>query len=168
MKTLKLLILTLFLSLTTFTNAQDASNDATWEETIEFIGSNLSPKILPSQRFWFTHDGYFHQVKQIYISNDVLVVSGEFVIDSRGLENKTIKIPLIKLKMTGDHINILCSLTSSDIKFIYDGQNWAFKDFSFGIDDSELEPRVYKAFKHLAYLATKKREEERKASGNKF
>jgi hypothetical protein len=70
--------------------------------------------------------------------------------------------------MTGDHINILCSLTSSDIKFIYDGQNWAFKECSFGIDDSELEPRVYKAFKHLEYLATEKREEARQASGDKF
>ena len=35
--TIKLLTLTLILSLTTFTNAQDASNDATLEETIIWL-----------------------------------------------------------------------------------------------------------------------------------
>ncbi len=31
-----------------------------------------------------------------------------------------------------------------------------------------MRPRIYKALKHLAYLATKKREAARKASGDKF
>lgn len=34
---MKLLIICLVLSITTFVNAQDATNDATWEETTSFI-----------------------------------------------------------------------------------------------------------------------------------
>lgn len=34
--------------------------------------------------------------------------------------------------------------------------------------DFQIKNRLVKAFKHLTYLAAKKREEERKASGDKF
>jgi hypothetical protein len=169
MKTLKLLILTLFLSLTTFTNAQDASNDATWEDTIDFLNKNLTANKIEKKMFYFNNfERYVYDVSNITIDSKYLYVKGGININYRGGEdNREIKIPLLKLKSVRvDFLKVY--LVSSAIKFKYDKVDWNFDEFYFEIDNDELEPRIIKAFQHLAFLATKKIKDAIKASGDKF
>ena len=191
MKNLYLItVLTLF-SLTV--NSQHASNDATWEETIEFIKQNKN---------------HLEKVEAINSPNQISVfdlrsdklklsISGRINGWSRQYCNAVylidhISIDLGQLKSAhivgGEYIYL--SFIDDSVKYVnlrekkscywYSGAN-NFKDRIEKMDDiernnmelylssnTEMQPRLEKAFQHLAYLATKKREEERKNSNSKF
>ncbi|WP_272972598.1 hypothetical protein [Croceibacter atlanticus] len=166
MKNLYLItVLTLF-SLTV--NAQDASNDATWEETIEFLDGKLKLDVIDRGIIHFGYEGLFYP-KSITINSKYIHLKGGFRPSNRvGTEyGKEIKIPLIKYhKNLNERPNV--KLVSKAIEIEFDNSKLNYDNFYFWIDDKELEPRITKAFQHLAYLATKKREDERKKSGSKF
>lgn len=172
MKLLKLTLITLLFSYTTTTKAQDASNDATWEETIGFLKKYKS------------YIGNFHsgdgdgksskygkgKVTEFTINSNQLILKTETLFFSNNLRRQITILNFrqllschkdyVILKFTerqymirpnrGEDVN-----ESSDVQRIY-------------IENIEMRARILKAFQHLAYLATKKREEERKASGDKF
>jgi hypothetical protein len=119
--------------------------------------------------FYFNNfERYVYDVSNITIDSKYLYVKGGININYRGGEdNREIKIPLLKLKSVRvDFLKVY--LVSSAIKFKYDKVDWNFDEFYFEIDNDELEPRIIKAFQHLAFLATKKIKDAIKASGDKF
>jgi hypothetical protein len=93
MKTIQLLILAVFLGTTTFTNAQDASNDATWEETIDFINKNVDE----IEYVTLGSNGPWTPVNQ----------GGNFQLDKNG-----------KLKITNSHESYKFNTTQVDLKLL--------------------------------------------------
>lgn len=163
MKTIKLITLTLFIGFVTITNAQDETNDATWEETISFLKKN-NDKI--------SND--FEDFK-LYIDNDKIIMKFE---NSHGLKfRKSFELKYFKevnIFPSSGHITI--NLVGNYIKeeVLYSNQKewekWDDNDnkVDIKVNDTEWKPRIGKALQHLAYLASKKRKEKRKASGDKF
>jgi hypothetical protein len=49
-----------------------------------------------------------------------------------------------------------------------DGKKRERRCYDFIVDDREMRPRLLKAFQHLAYLATERRNDRREASGDPF
>ncbi len=175
-------ILILFIIITSVSiNAQEKQNDATWEETIGFIKkykNNFSPDS--------EYDIYTNYKFDIY--SDRIVEYYEFNNEYRKELSKHKKIIyLSKLMKVEDKfkkdLDILLYTTGKDIlktseKYYYHPQKkqWIYietekSSSSFRllyVPNREMYPRLLKAFKQLAYLATKKREEKRKQSGEKF
>ncbi|SDS09632.1 hypothetical protein SAMN05216503_1967 [Polaribacter sp. KT25b] len=183
--TIKTILLSLCLTTTFFCNAQDASNDATWEETVEFIESTKKNYL----NFYVYKESRSMDIKQLSFSSLDLTIEGEgsYNLESSVKESiKLVNIDLSKLKRADVWYRTLnleftsekavaYSQISYSVFYIRDWQPLRKRD-DFNKDfikikltkDDEMLPRIEKAFQHLAYLATKKREEERNASGSKF
>lgn len=164
------LIATVLLSSITL-NAQEKQNDATWEETTRFIKKHLD-KIdkyviapffdndTPSLKVEITDNGYLHMVRNDDEHRHNVKFDLGFLSEVRFRD--------------GNKVGLYFSKTKEFIKYFKGRNDWEKRIINENsIDliykyDSELNPRVAKAWKHLAYLATKKREEARKASGDKF
>ena len=176
MKTkMKNLALLIFLAVTLFSNAQDSSNDATWEETIDFLNENDSfflaewyyNKANHRKTLEFRIDDYRflkikHKSYQKYVSTYVVDLDHLFKVslppDNGVYEN------WIFLKVSSDRYGKLERLDEETAK----SKKYDADVFSVFIKDKLMYPRILKAFQHLNYLANKKREKERAASGSKF
>jgi hypothetical protein len=162
---MKLLTLITFCLFATFTNAQDASNDATWEETVNFIKKHKNSIDV------FKYSGGAVS-SEFYIDNNKLILKikysrGHTIKSSFELINLLDVTSSIKLELVGNVLKMEIAERGSN----------SFKDFKsdigldelrFKVDNIELQPRIKKAFQHLAYLATEKRKEIRNNSGDKF
>ncbi len=156
-------------------NAQEKQNDATWEETIAFINKyedQIANKSSAKKNYFSVTPGYFVGHKEGRMYNEVW----KYYKDVFKRESvKTEDLIYIKdIRGVPSRFDIWFTRDVVRVK-----HNWFFgkkppRDYytdSLGdltVLDDELKPRIYKAFKHLAYLATQKRESKRKASGDKF
>jgi len=163
---MKQTILTLILCITTLTVtfAQEKQNDATWEETVEFILKYS--KSLKSGKFKPPLN-----LKNFNVSNNKL----SFKTDIKNEDDWDNTIDLSKLsdaKISEHHEDvIILSCTGPYVMWNPNDSDYEIKYrsyYSFEIGDNELRQRLLNAFKHLAKLATEKREAEREASGEKF
>ena len=162
--TFKTILLSLCLTITFFCNAQDASNDATWGETIQFINkhsSKLGDKYFRSDLYKIT--GYELENNMVNRHG----VNHKKTVDLEYLDTVKVYEGQIKLYLTGNYRKWYTKYTNTEL--ILRTDELAYSDqFSFYVSDKEWCKRIGKAFQHLAYLATKKREQARKASGDKF
>jgi hypothetical protein len=166
---IKLITLNLFLVFTTIISAQDASNNATWDETVGFIIKKTKDQSVKSEIILYDTEtgGYSFSINTIEygIMEDTLELTGNY----EG-EKLVAKINLTKLQkvreievidfdvyMTGNYVNYY----SQDISYKTSRFNIIYRDF-------EEIKRLQKAWIHLTYLAKKRREKERKLSGDKF
>lgn len=164
----------LFFTILTLTNlnAQEKQNDATWEETIEFINKNKGFLSCYQEPFGY----HFNcNIKDIQINENTLKVRYQYIKSnekSMSEKEQWFEVKLHKISRV-DKLN-----NKNIIRFFTTGKNIHFKSeyfidhdkkvYFFPVEDTEMFPRLLKAFKQLAYLATKKREEVRKNSGDKF
>jgi hypothetical protein len=153
-----LLIIALFIGLGNL-NAQDASNVATWEETIGFL-KKYESKITA----YGCDKVYLHIVNgkiQYGIGNRKVL--GERYYHIVDLSK------LMSVKEDGENsIGLYMSGNYSISKGNFD-EPLELHDFNrIYVCDKELNPRIFKAFQHLTYLATEKRIAEAKSSGDKF
>jgi hypothetical protein len=154
-----LLIITLFIGFGN-ANAQDASNDATWEETIEFINENL--------QYTKGMNNDFSTIEEVYLKENKIFV----VYSSKIGAKKETTFPLSKISkarewddseycliyLTGDYCisdytekngkkNIHGHISKTDsVKLFY---------------ENELRTRMVKAFNHIAYLNSEKRKKSK-------
>ncbi|HET8810682.1 MAG TPA: hypothetical protein VFM65_10535 [Flavobacteriaceae bacterium] len=86
------------------------------------------------------------------------------------LDEATLDGNAIRLRTTGDNIKqkykIYRVANYDDTYKFSEGDPRSWLDLR--VPDDEMRPRLLKAFQHLAYLANKKRAEDRAASGEKF
>lgn len=180
---MRLLFICIILSFSFTINAQDSSNDATWEETIEFLKKHQNK--IESVQFYFR---IRNQKLKIMKTDDFNLSSSnssfEFEDDKKGSKfsyNFNLANSLSYIISSGNQIGLsFTSERSSDISyeswsymysknFLAKENNYKISNFRINYkENSEFIPRAKKAWKHLAYLATKKRKEEHKASGDKF
>ena len=173
MKTIQLLTLALFISLTTFTNAQDASNNATWEETIDFLNKNkqhFSVDWIKDELRTTFSNFHIENYKYLTIKRD-----GAHRVSTDTIDLDYLFTVQVESEQGHFYENwIWLELSSEDYgkrvfkKKIENKDNFKTDITSFYIKDKIMFARIAKAFQHLAYLAIKKREEERNASGDKF
>lgn len=185
-----LLIITLFIGICS-SQAQDSTNTATWQETINWI-KKYKEHLEPGKTWYQIEDDDI----EIEITNYKLRFYGERKATGNSY-SKTMRIryyysysiDLTKLtSITNDYNSINLYTSGSDVKYIesltWNGYHkWrlkngyykslddtSFKSSSLKIDiaDREILDRYVKAVTHLAKLAIEKREAERKASGDKF
>jgi hypothetical protein len=164
MKFLKLTFIALLISLTA--KAQDATNDATWEETVEFIKKYKS---------YIVNDNCtYSDYQTVNVNNDYLELKRTCDKNETVIQKITFDKLYGVLDKHDEELYLLTLLTTgSSIKRTYYFANGnvikeSYDFLDLKIRDSEFQPRIYKAFEHLSYLATKKREEEHKSSGDKF
>ncbi|MDO1502104.1 hypothetical protein Q2T40_18365 [Winogradskyella maritima] len=198
MKKIKILTITLFLVISNSLFAQDKQNNPTWEETIEFLQKyiyqiesvyfyGLDEKYLKNGRLiiwstgipygnpslildrhydtWSMSGGTNAYYKRYYQLEDGIFpfkfLTAAENLGSNGLTLKLSKKIPIKFYEKTNYYN--------KGKIEEGWQNEMYDSFRITFhEDSELVPRLIKAFKHLAYLATEKRKQEREASGDKF
>lgn len=160
MRKIRLLtFLALMLGSIVSTQAQEKQNDATWEETVEFINDNLQYAI-PITEF------KQEEIKCEILNNEKLKIE---VIKIKDGERCTYKythiIPLRKLKEARYYI-----VHGEGVELEFAGKyvktltcKWSnFASVSRIVFSSqELAKRMAKAFKHLAYLANEKRKESK-------
>lgn len=156
MKQTLLLIIALFIGIGNV-NAQDDTNDATWEETIQFINSKSDYYSSMTDR----------EFKSFIIKNNTLIIY-------RKHDDKPhVKADLTKL--SSSYILGTSMYPKASIGLVFTG-NYVYPDdccspadqINIQVLDKEMRERFYKSTQHLAYLATKKRNELKKASGDKF
>ncbi|GAL01429.1 hypothetical protein JCM19314_873 [Nonlabens ulvanivorans] len=174
-----LLIIFLFIGLGNL-NAQDASNDATWEETISFI-----EKFLPN----FDHvcmdlsDGSRTNYKYS-LENNILIAQwdnsyGEDdeytyrrIASILELSSVSLSDDLITLNFSGNVVKLFYEERGDMIYWksenrlvinLLDVQNYEDESQNkfFSAPNSINTQRLYKAFKHLAYLAKEKRKQSK-------
>lgn len=167
MKKTFLTLLLLFIA--NFSIAQDASNDATWEETVQFINENVK---------FIKECGKASSDKKpysFYIEGEELLVEQEHFYgdDWRVYESADLK-KLKEVTCNGSKSMIFMDFTGAYlIKYIKSREKgrtskYEEDEYKIKVSDSEMHKRLLKAFQHLAYLATEKRKEEIKKSGSKF
>lgn len=151
----------LLLVIANFSIAQDASNDATWEETIEFISEQK--EFIQKGWNWHPIKPDKERIEKFIIEGEIFTIQFEayceVIVDLSKLYSANILTEYettIELKFTGNYSKDFCE----------DVRN--FNEFYIGVSDIEIRPRLLKAFQHLAYLATNKRQKEIKKSSNKF
>jgi len=178
MKTLQLLTLTLFLNLTAFSNAQDASNDATWEETISFISENLKYAVLESleqkirkedlgKNYARISNKPKHSVQESFLKTHY---SSKRMSDN-STSNAYRETALNKLKMVTIEEETNDNLTTYRVTLILTGDFSSIKinDYEekftdkayIHFDDKTLAKRMTTAFQHLAYLSNEKRKQSK-------
>ena len=175
-------LLTLLITITSISlNAQTKQNDATWEETIEFIRKYKN---------YFNHPVY-GSIQDA--SDKILSINEKTILIKRFIKSKpengreesrvsVINIPLkkmfkaekstatsyvpskINLYFTGKYLKEETEYSNKTKK--YSSKVYYWDQTRVFIMDSEMRPRILKAFQHLAYLATQERLE--KSKGDKF
>jgi hypothetical protein len=138
MKTFQLLTLTLFLSLTTFTNAQSEQETIEWlENTIEtyYAGGQISNLEIDACKLRYVVDDYLELNKPILIDK----------LKCRTVDGK--------VQITYDGIN-------ASIKYNRNDKKKSLSDFFISLldDGSGLEKRVMKALRHLSTFCKSKNE----------
>ncbi|WP_439128085.1 hypothetical protein [Polaribacter sp.] len=177
----KLFILFAILTLTNL-NAQEKQNDATLEETISFIKKykhHINGIWLPK---WYNK---FGEIAFKNYTNTYIKDSGNYlnmIIESKNKKiDKDVKVylDLTKLRNSsnystrGNEVIVLNFIGKYCFVDEYNERNDKKRNFKgnfvrLSISNSEMRPRLAKAFNHLAYLMKKKRLEKQKNSGDKF
>lgn len=174
MKTLQTIITCLLLLLSLNTNAQDATNSATWEETLSFIYKQsdyvsairtylYGNAVHNEATGFYSHGGYdvaFKIISKPGVNNDKFNAPDLYCYDQI-----TVIIPLDKLSSAWElNSNALSIQTAGkNIRFTKEKicnnsfRNKTFYDnyenrVTLQINDSEMRPRLSKAFKHLFKL----------------
>lgn len=166
------LVIALMLSLAGNTYAQDASNDATWEETIEFLKSNNS-LIVPN--ITYNRSPYVIEFEDIHINTWRYSVSSEHKYqdinrDISSLAYKNILSARVvetngkyQLHITTVHNAVTTYIQRSSER--EDGEGWApprnllvlpWSDRYYEAGYLSLLKRYEKALNHVAYLNKKK------------
>lgn len=177
MKTLLTLFICILFTIPSI--AQEKQSDATWVETVEFINKYKNHINL----YGFYSCESFEKISSISFENNKVLIKIDYS------ESKLAKIK--DMKYSADLLKLESSSSQNDgclgieftNKVAYEGyymnvrlgereynyvKDSGYPWLKLRIDDSELLIRYEKAFKHLAYLATQKREESKKQSGDKF
>ncbi|MBD3616913.1 MAG: hypothetical protein HUJ22_10105 [Gracilimonas sp.] len=191
MKTLiytNLLLVVFFLTFSVPALAQEKQSDATWEETVDFIKSKKS---YIEVKFRFYADTWrgtkseliaTSKIESLYSTSmnfkyykkadkavgekaNASVSARLSFYDLKNVFDPNYGFPYsdFALRTTGENI---CVSTQAD-NYDYSYRNCE-RVIGIDVEDTEMRPRILKAFKHLAYLATEYREEQRKASGDAF
>ena len=152
MKSTKILIiLTLLLGSTISIQAQEKQNDATWEETIEFLKGNIQ----------YMESTNKSRISNIKLDNKTLEYRINFGSDYSYFHivqinlNKLNSVSLtsknnIELNLIGDFV----IKSGQDNEKHRQNNDWVKFDKS-------IRDKMLKAFKHLAYLANEKRKESK-------
>ena len=163
MKIFKLTLLVFLIAFTTTTYAQDASNDATWEETVEFVIKQV--KLFEHTR---THIKTERFSKTTYYVNDDIFYrkttwqDGSYSMSQGNLEN------LKKVNLRDSYIGLNFTpnsvLDTQDDDYSVRGDSMGIMlnslldkgkykiSFEWEKEDNQVQ-RLYRAFQHLAYLA---------------
>ena len=176
----------IFLSLVT--QGQEKQLDTGWQETMDFIverkdyieeltigGHSLEFTPIESIRIdsnhvYMAYDHTYETLKHDYVwkmrNVGELCVPLLYLQKAYG-EGTDIYLSLVEDYGTHDNKQYLWSPSGNG--YLYDPNSGRKKtDFiAFSVSDSEMSSRLRKAFRHLAYLATRTRRVEREASGNK-
>jgi len=159
-----LVIITLFIALGNAYAQSDATSDATWEETTNFILKYADTYLLIGMMRGI--DGLPEPLYDFKFVNKKLLFNyddWDFSIDLSKLKNVEYN--------KHDEMEIIVRLTGSYVDIDYHNPKDEIQHHSsmrFGILDSEMRKRMYKAFSHLVELAIEQRKKEKKASGDKF
>lgn len=153
--------------------AQEKQSDATWTETIAFIDkysheiSRMRINSRHGYKFFFDHETT-SMVENWRGKKDILVwhgsasgYTGKVNVFLRELSSAEPAILGIRLCTSGQDIWIRFEGASDEPKR-------ERRCYRFIVDDTEMRPRLLKAFQHLAYLATERRTEQRRASDDPF
>lgn len=151
---------------------QTEENEATWKETVSFIDNykshftNIYTNITNST---FDENGSStYLIEKMTITNDVMIIKVRQNGDEQPV--RSFKIPLKNIKKVERSVGYF-KISSHGFYFneYFDLQPVATYD-TIGIrcTDKEMTPRLSKALKHLAKLATEKRKQEREAKNEKF
>jgi hypothetical protein len=175
-----LLIITLFIGFGNV-NAQDASNDATWGETIGFLKSNISKFDMTLIRFG-TSDGYKGVTKESYEIKESVLERLTVSLSNTSINNETWKADLKELVSVGELSektqSLLLNFTKNSV--LIDDFEYTQRQDLFSIvlcskknvvtnacdryewkKEDEFVQRMVKAFQHLAYLAKEKRKKSK-------
>lgn len=135
--------------------AQDATNEATWKETIDFINENSN--YLNST----TEDGNSKWVfSNIHITEDVLLKGNKkYYYEDELTFDDDFEIDLSQLKRVfeireefEESKGMFRLIFSGEYAVIVNGDNK--EDYFLSVVNSEMFPITLNAFKHLAYLLT--------------
>ncbi|WP_025664797.1 hypothetical protein [Aquimarina megaterium] len=160
MRLFKPAIIILLLGLVSTTYAQDKSNDATWEETIGFL-RKYSDKLEDVKKI---DDKYIMYIYNTSVTETVIDLN--YLLEIEGYKKSQIGDGhYLTLVLTGNYCYTRSNLSG---KWEKNGLNLRNNYFIIPIADKEWQVRFLKAFQHLAYLAIKRRENQRKTSGDKF
>jgi hypothetical protein len=149
-----LLIIALFIGLGNV-NAQDASNDATWEETIEFINENL--------QYANGQDNDFSIIEDIYLKENKIFV---YYASESGRKKKNI-LPLNKIKSADDWDTHCAIWFTGNYSISEYTKSNGEKDSTYKTNngelyfEKELRLRMIKAFNHIAYLNSEKKKKSK-------
>lgn len=178
-----IVILTILLSSLTAT-AQEKRNDATWEETIDFILKYKNKISKCEDTDSWEKVGWANYIEDDEVNEGLKILDYKYLVMRKNNKDR-----LFNFKYNLEEINEIDFSTRRRVVYVKftptqklsfkipadrdlktRTRNYKHKSIGFYIetDDSEFHPRLLKAFEHLAYLARKKREEARKASGDKF
>lgn len=192
-------ILVLFTMLyASHTNSQEKQNDATWEETIEFL-QKYSNQIKDAEMGSFEKKYFKNRKINIQSEGIPFGTAGNYLLDkhkdwgdrfsgSDDFYKRYYKLYegnfpfkyLLKIEMYSNSIYLILSTEISysySVKTNYYNVGKVENDLLDRetnqlkltyVDNEELLPRIEKAFKHLTYLAIEKRKLEREKSGEKF
>lgn len=164
-----ILTLTLFLVCTFYSYAQSG---ATWDETVNFIQKNSEYLHTTCNN----NDCCYYEVSNFNIRNGSMKYTslrGEGNNESKVDINLNKLSNVYKIKKNNNWIGIGMQFVSRSVNmhyapYIKGKSQFSLNGCSFHICDKEMLPRIFKAFTHLTKLATEKRKEEIKASGDKF
>jgi len=150
-----LMIITFFLIGITGAIAQDATNEATWTETIDFINKNsnyLNNTREDGNSKWVFSDisisqNFLLKGNKKYYYEDELTFDDNFEIDLSKLE----RVFEIREEFEESQGNFRLIFTG-DYAVIVNGDKK--EDYFLSVVNSEMFPITLNAFKHLAYLIT--------------
>ncbi|WP_336129218.1 hypothetical protein [Mesoflavibacter sp. CH_XMU1422-2] len=172
----------IFVLVCSFSNAQEKQNDATWQETVNFLNKYKS-----YFKLGFTYNNNLkkwdeYQIEHISITQQSLYFKAtKYNYKKQKSKHIEVSIPFAKLQDIYSGFRQEISTVGNNISFKYRMYDYKgekidtrfskdryVKTISFRIQDDEMRKRIIKAFKHLIYLAEQKRIEKQKQSGDKF
>ena len=165
MRKIKLLTF-LTLMLGSITQAQEKQNDATWEETVDFIKNNM--EVFKKNGNRYSREAVISDkeiiYKEIYAEDKFTYIlkledfnkltAGKLKFEGGSESNN----PVFYLQTEGDLVRWEWDSSTGENDLGY--QNFLSIKIYLGIDNPKFK-RLVKAFKHLAYLANEKRKESK-------
>ncbi|WP_074940612.1 hypothetical protein [Algibacter lectus] len=177
MKKLNLIVFTLLIFSANNVHSQEKQNDATWEETINFISENLKYTVIESLQQKFNQQSFDNEYATIANKTKHSIKDNFLNTKFSSTYNKDKSVsyvyfetPLNKLKKVtlekaiNDEFttfNIGLKLTGKFAKRTSDDEEKFFDSILLSFDDHTLANRMTKAFQHLAYLASEKRKQSK-------
>lgn len=158
-----------------YINAQEKQNDATWEETVEFLKTNINKLSITQNDDHNSSRISYKIVDEILFKNyNLSYGDGEMNVNLKNLKSveynydkyaKGIKLSFTNMSVTrtikwktGNKTESLQmdGFTIQSCKYINYAEKIGCTSVAWSEKD-EMVQRIYKALKHLAYLANEKR-----------